>query len=198
MSASTKTAGASPALRWAVIAAIAGIAFFASYRYAVASVTNSQTATGAASSGPAGTVTSVSGGSGCCGGRGGSGTTANVGTGTGTTTGSAASGAGCCGGSGGGAGIKKSAQAVGAVQKITVDMSKGYFDPNSIQLKAGVPAEITFGQSSGCTAQVQSQDLNFAEDLTSGPKTVKLPALKAGTYTFACGMNMQSGTIVVK
>jgi plastocyanin domain-containing protein len=45
---------------------------------------------------------------------------------------------------------------------------------------------------------VQSQQLGFAEDLTSGPKTVKLGALQPGTYTFACGMNMVSGTIVVK
>jgi hypothetical protein len=29
-----------------------------------------------------------------------------------------------------------------------------------------------------------SQDLNFFEDLTSGPKTVKLPALEKGEYSF--------------
>jgi len=79
-----------------------------------------------------------------------------------------------------------------------VDVSKGYYDPSTIELKAGVPAEITFSQSAGCTAQIQSQDLGFFEDLSAGPKTVKLPALKAGTYGFECGMSMVFGSIVVK
>ena len=61
-----------------------------------------------------------------------------------------------------------------------------------------MPAEITFGQSSGCTGVVQSADLGFNEDLSAGPKTVKLKGLKAGTYGFACGMNMVQGTIVVQ
>jgi sulfite exporter TauE/SafE/plastocyanin domain-containing protein len=89
------------------------------------------------------------------------------------------------------------AEASGGVQKITVDVAQGY-NPNEIVLKAGVPAEITFGRSSGCTAVVQSKDLGFEEDLTTGPKTVKLQGLATGTYAFACGMNMVRGTIVVK
>jgi Cu+-exporting ATPase len=79
-----------------------------------------------------------------------------------------------------------------------VDVSKGYYDPSTIELQAGIPAEITFSQSSGCTGQVQSQDLGFSADLTQGSATVKLPALTAGTYGFACGMNMVHGTIIVK
>lgn len=86
----------------------------------------------------------------------------------------------------------------GDVQRIDVDLSKGYYDPNVIVLKAGVPAEITFGQSSGCTAQVMSKDLNFFEDLTGGPVTVKLTALDPGEYTFSCGMEMVFGRIVVE
>lgn len=86
----------------------------------------------------------------------------------------------------------------GDVQTIDVDVSKGYYEPNAIILKAGAPAEITFGQSGGCTGQVMSKDLNFFEDLTSGPKTVKLPALEAGEYEFACGMEMVFGKIIVQ
>jgi uncharacterized protein len=89
------------------------------------------------------------------------------------------------------------AKASGGVQKIAVDVSQGY-NPNEIALKAGVPAEITFSQSSGCTAVVQSKDLGFEEDLTTGPKTVKLQGLATGTYAFACGMDMVHGTIIVK
>ena len=82
------------------------------------------------------------------------------------------------------------------VQKAAVQVGFDY-QPGVIRLKAGVPAEITFSQAQGCTAQVQSQALGFQEDLTTGAKTVKLKDLKPGTYEFACGMNMVRGQIVV-
>lgn len=176
MSNRTQAVDASPGLRWAVIAAIAAIAFFASYRFAVAQTTAPQTAIGAVAvaSDPAG-----------------------VAAGTGAAPG-ATSGGGCCGSGAAGPATTKQADVKGGVQTIAVDLSTGAYNPNTIELKAGVPAEITFGQSGGCTAQVQSQELGFFEDLTSGPKTIKLGALQAGTYQFTCGMGMASGSIVVK
>lgn len=86
----------------------------------------------------------------------------------------------------------------GGVQKVSVDLSTGTYSPNVITLKAGVPTEITFGQSTGCTGIVQSKDLGFQEDLSGGPKTVKLGALEPGTYAFSCGMEMVYGKIVVE
>jgi len=82
------------------------------------------------------------------------------------------------------------------VQKIAVKVGFDY-SPSVIRLKAGVPAEITFGAAQGCTSVVQSSDLGFQEDLSTGGKTVKLQGLKPGTYGFACGMNMVRGQIVV-
>jgi plastocyanin domain-containing protein len=114
----------------------------------------------------------------------------------------AAAGGDCCCGSGTqappSAAEPKSAKVAGDVQRISVDVSKGYYDPASIVLKAGVPAEITFSQSTGCTGQVVSEDLGFSADLTAGPYTVKIPAQRAGRYGFHCGMNMVSGTITVQ
>jgi hypothetical protein len=180
-------------LRWIVIAAIAAVAFFGSYRFAQAS--SAVPAAGAATSGvvaaagTAGTPQAATAGGGCCG-SGASGSAAS---------GSTSGGGGCCGGSAkSGPAVTKKATVAGNVQTASVDLSKGYYDPNTIELKAGVPAEITFGQASGCLSQVQSQQLGFFEDLTKGAVTIKLPALPAGTYTFTCGMQMQSGTIVVK
>lgn len=125
-------------------------------------------------------------------------------TGTGTAGGSAAAGCACCGGSStpavngvSGAVVEGVATLGGGVQTIAVDVTSVY-NPNVIKLKAGIPAEVTFSQSTGCTGQVQSADLGFSEDLSGGPKTVKLPALKAGTYAFSCGMNMVFGKIVVE
>jgi len=174
MSTSTKTAdGSNTALRWIVILGFAALAFFASYRFAVASTAASASATSATgtplAAGSGGVAAPVAGGGGCCG-----------------------------GGAAAGPKTTKKADTSGAVQKISVDLSKGYYDPSTIELKAGTPAEIIFGQGSGCMSQVQSQQLNFFEDLSSGAKTVKIAALQPGTYTFTCGMGMVSGTIVVK
>ena len=93
--------------------------------------------------------------------------------------------------------VEGTAQVSGGVQAIAVKVGTTY-SPNVIKLKAGIPAEITFGQGGGCTAQVVSSDLGFSEDLSAGPKVVKLPALDKGTYAFSCGMNMVFGQIVVE
>lgn len=111
--------------------------------------------------------------------------------------GGAAAGGGCCGG--GGAPVEGSTSVEGAVQKIAVDTSSGSFNPNVIKAKAGVPIEIAFSQSGGgCLSGVFFPDFNINEDLTSGGKTVKLPALEKGEYTFYCQMQMVSATIVVE
>jgi hypothetical protein len=157
-----------------LVAALVVAAFFGAYRFARASSTASASPT----TGIVGAATQAANGV------------------LGSSGGAAAGGGGCCGG--GGPAVTGTAKVEGGVQKISVDLSSGSYNPNTIKLKAGVPAEITFGQSAGCTGQVQSADLGFAEDLTSGPKTVKLGALKAGTYGFACGMNMVTGQIVVE
>ena len=158
--------------RWLLISGLVAVAFFASYGFAVAQ------------GGPSAS-------------RGSGGQSAG-----GDTSGAdlAAGGCSCCGGTSAPAEASDPEAAVveGDVQRISVDVTKGYYDPSVIELKAGVPAEITFSESGGCTAQVQSRELGFAEDLSSGPKTVKLPALEPGTYGFECGMSMVFGSIVVK
>jgi hypothetical protein len=83
-------------------------------------------------------------------------------------------------------------------QTISVDVSQGFFNPMVIDAKAGEPLAITFGQGQGCMAKVLINDFGVSQDLTSGGAVVKLPAMKAGEYTFSCGMEMQFGKIVVK
>ena len=166
--ATTTAPAGSNVPRYAMIAVLAAVAFFGAYRFASAS--NQQGESGGIVAAASGLLPAASG--------------------------AAAGGDGCCGG--GGAPVEGAATVEGDVQKIAVDLSTGSYNPNIIKLKAGVPTEITFGASGGCTASVQSPDLGFNEDLTSGPKTVKLGALQPGTYNFACGMNMVTGQIVVE
>lgn len=178
-----KKAAAPGPLRYILITGIILAAFAGSYGLAVAANGPARQA-GTTTPGNAvrGPIAAVNGGA------------AGPGTdGSGTTPACA-----CCGGAGSSEPIEGAAAVTGDVQKISVDVSKGYYDPNIIKLKAGVPAEITFSQSSGCTAQVLSKELGFFEDLSSGPVTVKLGALDPGTYSFSCGMEMVFGSIVVE
>jgi len=183
--------------RYLIVAAVVALAFFMSYQVARGLSGNSVSAVsgGTLSTAFNGAGTGGTGGAGGCCGSGGSGA-------TGGTTGAGAAGAsggGCCGGAQAPASAQqaKAATIEGGVQKISVDVSKGYYDPTNITLKAGIPAEITFSQASGCTGYVQSADLGFQFDLSSGPQTAKLPALKPGEYSFYCGMQMVYGKIVV-
>jgi len=175
----------SQTMRYVVIGLVILAAFFASYRFASARAASPATA-------PAGAIASgTAAGSGASGAGG-----PSVGSGASGGSGVACA---CCGGaSGSSTPITGAATLEGAVQRIEIDASTGSYNPNTITLKAGVPAELTFSQASGCLGQVMSQDLSFSEDLTTGPKTVKLPALKAGTYQFSCGMQMVFGKLVVE
>lgn len=162
-------------LRSAMILLIVVFAFVASYQLATASTARSATA-GSAARGPAAALNAA-----------------------GTSAGNSSLPCACCGGSGTGEKIEGAAVVENGVQKITVDTSNGY-NPNTIKLTAGIPAEITFKQASGCLGQVQSKDFGFYEDLTTGDKTVRIEAdkLQPGEYSFSCGMQMQFGTIVVE
>jgi len=174
-----KTTTQNGILQYVVIGGLIVAAFFGAYRFA--SARNAQeTAVAPGVSAPQASQASAAGGAGtpacaCCGG-GSSAPTAN-----GVT----------------GAPVEGTAKVSGGIQAIGVKVGTTY-SPNIIKLKAGIPAEITFGQGGGCTGQVISQDLGFQEDLTSGPKLIQLPALKAGTYSFSCGMGMVFGKIVVE
>lgn len=156
-------------VRYAVIALLVIVAFFASYRFAVA-----QRGGTPSESQPVVVPAAVTGEQ-------------------------PASGAGGCCGTGGSTTPVEGAATADAdgVQRITVSTA-GSFNPNVIKLAAGVPAEITFKAASGCMGQVMSNDLGFYEDLTTGDKTVKLDGLDAGTYGFSCGMQMVFGQIVVE
>ena len=186
MTDTSNTTKGNDTLRWAMIVGLVLVAFFGAYKFASA-----RTGTSAAVGSPTALTAGSSGGSASP---------------AGASGGAATSGSGCACCSGGGAptanGVtgaptKGTATVEGGVQKISVDVTTVY-NPNTITLKAGVPAEITFSQAQGCTQIVQSKDLNFSEDLSAGPKTVKLDALQPGTYSFSCGMQMVFGQIVVE
>jgi plastocyanin domain-containing protein len=90
------------------------------------------------------------------------------------------------------------AVAKGSVQRISVGTSQGLWDPSVIHAVPGIPLEITFAEGRGCLASVLFPDFGIDQDLTAGGEVVKLPAMKAGSYEFSCGMEMVYGKIVVR
>lgn len=163
-----------------VVAALVLTAFISSYNFAAAKSVARAAGTNAGG-GLIGGATAAAAGGGC-----------------GMSGGAGGGGGGCCGG-GGGAPVEGQTAVQGTVQKIAVDTSTGSFNPNVIKAKAGVPIEIAFSQSpGGCLSGVLFPDFGIQEDLTAGPKTVKLPALEKGEYTFYCQMQMVSAKIVVE
>lgn len=164
--------------RLMIVLVMMAVAFFGAYNFASA---RSESATGNLGTDLANYATQGGGAGGAAGG------------------GCGAGGGGCCGGGGGGAPVEAATVVEGDVQKLDVDTSAGSFNPNVIKAKAGVPIELTFSQApGGCLAGVYFPDFNINEDLTGGAKTVKLPALEKGTYTFYCQMQMISAQIVVE
>jgi len=86
---------------------------------------------------------------------------------------------------------------VETVQRVHVEVTDGY-DPDTIIINAGVPAEIEFSEAHGCLGTVVFDGLDIEESLENGGAIVKLPPLEAGTYTFRCGMDMVHGTLVAE
>ena len=92
------------------------------------------------------------------------------------------------------------AQLAGGVQRATVTVRGGY-SPPVIRVRAGVPVELVFDrQESGeCTSRVVFPDLRVSAALPAFERTaVRLSPAQAGSFAFACGMNMIHGTLVVE
>ncbi|WP_340681405.1 heavy metal translocating P-type ATPase [Amycolatopsis coloradensis] len=86
------------------------------------------------------------------------------------------------------------------VQRVQVTVRGGY-RPDVIQVRQGVPVEMVFDrQESGeCTSQVVFPDLRLSAALPAFQSTtVRLTPVRAGSFGFACGMNMIHGTLIVE
>ena len=85
-------------------------------------------------------------------------------------------------------------------QRATITVQGGY-SPAEVTMRAGVPITLTFDrrETGECTSHVVFADLGLDAMLPGNTATeVKLPALSAGEYPFACGMNMVHGLLRVE
>lgn len=88
------------------------------------------------------------------------------------------------------------------VQVVHVSVTAQGYAPGSITLRAGVPARLVFTRHAegGCIEQVQIPSLGVAPTYLPlhEPVTITVTPPEDGTFTFACGMDMIRGTILVR
>ena len=87
----------------------------------------------------------------------------------------------------------------GGVQEVKVTVKGGY-DPDVIVVKRGQPVRLDFyrDEMASCSEQVVFGDFGIARDLPAFKTTsIEFTPDKAGEFTFACGMNMMRGKLIV-
>lgn len=87
------------------------------------------------------------------------------------------------------------------VQTAAVSVMENGFRPETINLKRGIPARVTFMREveATCATSVAIPDFNIKRDLPfKEPVVVEFTPAKKGVYNFSCGMGMLNGKIVVK
>ncbi len=82
--------------------------------------------------------------------------------------------------------------------KVTV---KGGYSPDIIVVKKDLPVRLNFyrDETSSCSEQVVFGDFGIARDLPAFKTTpIEFTPDKSGEFTFACGMNMLRGKLIVE
>ena len=86
-------------------------------------------------------------------------------------------------------------------QTVTVKLTKEGYQPESFKLKRGVPARVTFvretDETCGKEVVIKEYDIKRALPLNE-PVVVEFTPRKTGEFTFACGMDMIRGKIIVQ
>ncbi len=86
------------------------------------------------------------------------------------------------------------------VQTANVEVTGIGFEPSSLKLKAGAPAKVTFVRKTDetCAKEVVIKEYKIERKLPlNEPVTVEFTPRK-GEFTFACGMDMIKGKLIVE
>ncbi len=88
----------------------------------------------------------------------------------------------------------------GGVQEIKVTVKGGY-SPDVIVVKKDAPVRLNFyrDETSSCSEQIVFGDFGIVKDLPAFKTTaIEFTPDKTGEFTFACGMNMLRGKLIVE
>lgn len=89
----------------------------------------------------------------------------------------------------------------GNEQQAVINVKLAAYEPNNVFLKAGEPAVLNFKADKllGCSSDIVSSDLGFMASITPGSDNfIEVGSLNAGIYSYACTMNMFTGTVTVQ
>ena len=87
------------------------------------------------------------------------------------------------------------------IQKVTIALTEKGYQPTSLKLRRGTPAQVTFIRkvSATCGTQVVIPEYDIKRDLPlNQPVSVEFTPNKSGRLTFSCGMGMLQGSLVVQ
>lgn len=96
---------------------------------------------------------------------------------------------------------KSGAKQNNRIQSVTVTLTDKGYHPASLKLRRGVPARVTFIRQVEitCATEVVLPDYGIKRELPLGkPVVVEFTPDKKGEFSFACGMNMVSGKLIVR
>lgn len=85
-------------------------------------------------------------------------------------------------------------------QVIDINVSGGY-SPEEVSLAQGIPAVLNFTRQdpSSCLDHVVFPDFGINKELPKDEKvTINIDTTKPGEYTWACGMDMFHGKLIIK
>ena len=87
------------------------------------------------------------------------------------------------------------------MQKARIEIGPKGFQPTNIKLRRGVPARVTFLRTTDatCAKEIVLPDFNILRAVPlNQPVVVIFTPTKRGPLTFACGMNMMRGQLIVQ
>lgn len=85
------------------------------------------------------------------------------------------------------------------IQKITLSFKNYNYYPNTITVNENQPVEITLDSSvGGCYRSFTIPALGVSQYSKTPTNKITFTPTKKGTFTFACSMNMGTGTIIVQ
>ena len=86
-------------------------------------------------------------------------------------------------------------------QSAAISVTENGFEPANVTLKAGTPAKLTFTRKTDatCATEVVFPDFNIKKALPlNQPVTIQFTPKKTGALSYACGMNMLRGQVMVR
>jgi plastocyanin domain-containing protein len=87
------------------------------------------------------------------------------------------------------------------IQSVRINLTDRGYQPSSFRLKKGVPARITFVRKTEdeCGKEIVIPAYKIRRELPlNTPVTVNFTPRKAGSFGFACGMDMLRGKVIVQ